>query len=121
MLPGDLFFVVVRHRGAVVHPPEPVDRSGIEEERGRELGLACAAVTDECNVANRVRVVDLHGRIVLRGGGSSPHDTAAMRPDSIRRTVATSAARRLCNSSGMNVRSRARSKSYSSSLVEPSE
>ena len=33
MFPGDFFFVVIGHRGAIVDATEAVDSAGIEEQR----------------------------------------------------------------------------------------
>src|SRR6185436_5001272 len=47
VLAGDLFLVVIGHRGPVVHATEAVDGAGVEEQRGYELRLPGAAVTDQ--------------------------------------------------------------------------
>ncbi len=46
VLAGDLFLVVVGDRRAVVDAAEAVDSAGIEEQRGEQLRLAGAAMTD---------------------------------------------------------------------------
>ena len=60
VLSGNLFVVVVGHRGAVIDAAEPRRRAGGEEERGNQLGLARAAVADDSDVADAPSVVGLH-------------------------------------------------------------
>ena len=60
VLAGDFFFVVVGHRRPVVHAAESVDGAGIEQQRGDELCLAGAAMTDEGDISDAGCVVDLH-------------------------------------------------------------
>ena len=51
VLAGDLFFVVVGDRRAVVHAAEAVDSAGIEQQRGEQLRLAGAAMADERDIS----------------------------------------------------------------------
>ena len=69
VLAGDLFFVVVRDRRALVHLAEPVDGPRIEEEGGDELRLSGSGVADQRHVPQAGGVIDLHGG-TLRFGPS---------------------------------------------------
>ena len=60
VLAGDRFFVVVRHRRAVVHASQPVDGPGIEQQRRQQLSLAGPAVPDERDISEALGVIDLH-------------------------------------------------------------
>ena len=60
VLPGDFLFVVIRDRRPVVHTAESVDRAGVEEQRGDQLRLAGAAMTDEGDISDVGSIVDLH-------------------------------------------------------------
>ncbi len=66
VLAGNRFFVVIRHRGAVVHPSQPVDGSGIEQQRRQQLGLARPAVADERDISEALGVIDLHRQDLRR-------------------------------------------------------
>ena len=60
VLAGDLFFVVVGDRRAVVHAPEAVDGAGVEEQRRNQLRLPGAGMTDQRDVSDAGGIVDLH-------------------------------------------------------------
>ena len=60
MLAGNLFVVKVGDGGAVVHPADPIDGAGGEEQGRHQLGLAASAVSDDSHVAEAGGVVDLH-------------------------------------------------------------
>ena len=60
VLAGDLFFVEIGDRRALVDLAEPVHHAGVGEDGGGELGLAGSAVTDERDVSDAGGVVDLH-------------------------------------------------------------
>ncbi len=77
---GDLFFVEVRHRRAVVDLAEAVDHPGIGEDGGDELRLPGSGVPDERGVPDGGGVVDLHGRIPPRISASYSRRYAAARP-----------------------------------------
>ena len=60
MLAGDFLFVVVGYGGPIVDLAEAIDHAGIGEDGGGELRLAGTAVTNQSDVADAGRVVDLH-------------------------------------------------------------
>jgi hypothetical protein len=66
VLAGNFLFVVIGDGGAFVDFAEAVDHAGVREDRGRELRLAGAAMTDESDVSDAGRVVDLHERVPPR-------------------------------------------------------
>ena len=65
VLAGDLLFVEIGDRRAVVDLAESVDHAGVGEDGRGELRLARSGVTDERDVSDAGGVVDLHGGVPL--------------------------------------------------------
>ena len=62
VLAGDFFFVEVGDGGAVVDAAETVHGAGGEQQRGEQLRLAGAAMTDQGDISQALSFIDLHGR-----------------------------------------------------------
>ena len=60
VLAGDFFFVVIGDGRPVVHAAEAVDGAGVEEQRGNQLRLPGAAMTDQGDISDVGSIVDLH-------------------------------------------------------------
>ena len=95
----------------------------MERLRGLLSAVSCQLPASSCQLpaSGPFQLSGMCGAVFAVGSDQQRYFSCCIKPDSIRRTSSTCPVSFPCNSTGRNRRSRARSKSYSSSLQEPKE